>query len=152
MNTAQMVGEGAGAACVAEVWNVLGTTMLCKIASEETGGAYSVLDNVVGPQGGPPPHRHENEDEVFYVLEGEFEINYGGQTVVARKGDVVAVGKGVTHSFRNVGAGEGRLLVTITPGGFERFFEEVSREQIKMPQDAEKLAALSRKYGLEFLM
>src|SRR6059058_6203519 len=117
MNTAQMVGAGAGAAYAAEVWNVLGTTMLCKVASEETGGAYSVVDNVVQPQGGPPPHRHEAEDEVFYVLEGEFEINYGGQSVVAKKGDVVAVRKGVTHSFRNVGAEEGRLLVTITPGG-----------------------------------
>src|ERR687884_475651 len=98
MNTAQMVGAGAGGAGGAEGWKVLGTTMLCRIAGEETGGAYSVVDNVVRPQGGPPPHRHENEDEVFYVLEGEFEFNYGGQTVVARKGEVVAVRKGVTHS------------------------------------------------------
>ncbi|MGB8508592.1 MAG: cupin domain-containing protein [Pyrinomonadaceae bacterium] len=133
-------------------WNVLGTAMKCKVSAVETGGAYSIVENKVAPLDGPPPHVHHNEDEIFYVAEGEFEIHCGAETFNATKGALAVLPRNVPHSFRNVGATEGTLLVTITPGGFEEFFAEVSRELPTMPPDIEKLRGIARKYNLEFLM
>lgn len=48
---AKVVGANEGA-----IWNVLGTDMLCKVRSEETGGAYSIVENNIPPQEGTPPH------------------------------------------------------------------------------------------------
>lgn len=132
-------------------WNVLGTGMTCKVSSEETGGAYSIVENVVPPHDGPPPHVHRNEDEIFYVVDGEFEIRCGERTFTAAKGALAVLPRNVPHSFRNVGATEGRMLTTITPGGFEKFFAEVSREVPTMPPDLDKLKEIARKYDLEFL-
>jgi mannose-6-phosphate isomerase-like protein (cupin superfamily) len=132
------------------LWQVLGTLIECKIDSEETGGAYAVVEAFVPPQGGPPAHVHHNEDEIFHVLEGEFEIRCGDETLKAAKGSTAVLPRNVPHSFRNIGAGEGKLLTTITPGGFEQFFAEVSREVRNMPADAAKLAEIARKYDVEF--
>ncbi|MFL6227460.1 MAG: cupin domain-containing protein [Pyrinomonadaceae bacterium] len=133
------------------LWEVLGTLIECKIDSEETGGAYAIVEAIVPPQGGPPAHVHHNEDEIFHVLEGEFEVRCGAETLKAMKGATVVLPRDIPHSFRNVGAGEGKLLTTITPGGFEQFFAEVSREVRNMPADAMKLMEIARKYDVDFL-
>ncbi len=132
-------------------WNVLGTKMTCKVGSDETSGEYSIVENTVGPRDGAPPHVHYNEDEIFYVVEGEFEIRCGERTFRAGKGSLAVLPRNVPHAFRNVGGAEGRVLTTITPGGFEKFFEEVSREVPTMPPDVEKLKKIGRKYNLEFI-
>ncbi|MBX7173894.1 MAG: quercetin 2,3-dioxygenase [Pyrinomonadaceae bacterium] len=146
-NEAKIVGANEGT-----VWNVLGTDMLCKVRSEETGGAYAILENIVAPQDGPPPHIHNHEDEVFYVVEGEFEILIGEKTIVAKKGDLAIVPRGTVHAFRNIGTENAKFWITVTPGGFEKFFEEVSRDAREMPPDVEKIKAIGLKYGCEFLV
>jgi mannose-6-phosphate isomerase-like protein (cupin superfamily) len=133
-------------------WTVLGTQMACKVSSEETGGAYSIVENIVAPLDGPPPHVHHNEDEVFYVVEGEFEIRCGEKTFTAAKGSLAILPRNIPHAFRNIGVTDGKLLTTITPGGFEKFFAEVSREVPTMPPDIEKLREIGRKYNLEFFV
>jgi mannose-6-phosphate isomerase-like protein (cupin superfamily) len=134
------------------VWEVLGNQMSCRVKSEETGGAYSIVESTVPPQDGAPPHVHTDEDEMFYVLEGEFEIRCGDRSFTARKGSTAMLPRGIPHAFRNVGTRDGKLLVTITPGGFENFFAEVSREVTTMPPDLEKLKRLGQKYKLEFFV
>lgn len=63
--------------------SVLGHTIMIKLAGDETGGMFSMWEDVTPPHGGPPPHVHHREDETFFVLEGEFEFNVGGQTMRA---------------------------------------------------------------------
>jgi len=147
LQSAIVIPPGGG-----DPWNVLGTAMKCKIGSEQTGGAYSIVENTIPPQAGPPPHVHHNEDEIFYILEGEFEIRCGEQTFNAREGSIALLPRNVPHAFRNIGEAEGKVLVTITPGGFEEFFAEASRELTTLPPDVEKLTTLARKYNVEFLM
>lgn len=149
---ATMTGAIVVPAHAGALWNVLGTEIYCKVRSEETDGAYSIIDNIVPPLAGPPPHVHHNEDEVFYVTAGEFEIHCGDETFRAITGDLAVLPRDVPHCFRNLGATEGRLLVTITPGGFERFFEEVSQQIRTMPPNVEQVKAIGRKYNLEFLI
>ena len=55
---------------------VLGEKITCKVTSEETGGAYSIIEEVSPPGGGPPQHVHDGTDELFYILECECEIQF----------------------------------------------------------------------------
>ena len=73
-------------------------------------------------QGGPPPHTHRREDEAFFVLDGKFTFLSGEKQAEAGAGSFVYIPKGTLHTFKNIGAQPGRLLVTITPAGLEEFF------------------------------
>jgi mannose-6-phosphate isomerase-like protein (cupin superfamily) len=117
--------------------SVLGELIMCKVTSGETNGAYSVVEEVTPPQGGPPLHVHQHEDEMFYILEGVCEVRCGDQTFKATKGSLAILPRKIRHGFRNIGSTPSKILVTITPGGSERFFEEVSRLPTDRPPDME---------------
>ncbi len=94
------------------------------VTGDETGGAYFVMEALVPPGGGPPPHIHTGEDETFYVLDGRLEFLLGEKLVTAGRGDFVNVPRGTVHRFRNTGADTARLLLTFAPAGIEHWFEE----------------------------
>jgi quercetin dioxygenase-like cupin family protein len=129
------------------------------VTGEESGGAYFAMEAFVPPGGGPPPHIHRREDETFYVLEGTCTFRLGDQTVVAAAGDFVNVPRGLVHGFRNAGTETARMILTFTPSGIERFFEE-TLERVLNPADptpdnieevAVRYAAAAPRYGLEFV-
>ncbi|MFN0020524.1 MAG: cupin domain-containing protein [Pirellulaceae bacterium] len=143
----QIVPIGAG-----RTVTVLGGDVVTfKVTAAETDGAFSVFETITPPNGGPPPHVHQREDETFYVLEGEFLFQIGGTTAVARPGTTLVAPRGIPHSFRNVGLTAGKLLVIISPGGFERFIEDFSQLPANAPPDMAKLAAIGQKHGVKFL-
>ena len=80
------------------VW-LLGDTYTLKISGEQTGGAFTLLEAVVPLGGGPPPHIHHLEDEVFVILEGELRVTVAGRTLPAPVGTVISVPKGAQHSY-----------------------------------------------------
>src|SRR5688572_10204067 len=94
------------------------------VTGEESGGAYFAMEALVPAGGGPPPHIHTREDETFYLLEGEIEFLLGEETIAAGPGDFVNVPRGTVHRFRNTGTETARLVLTFTPAGLERWFEE----------------------------
>jgi quercetin dioxygenase-like cupin family protein len=129
------------------------------VTGEQTGGAYFVMEALVPPGGGPPPHIHHNEDETFYMVEGECSITIGNRIVHARAGDFVSVPRGTVHCFSNDGTTTARMIVTFTPSGMEGFFEETLEPAINRdaapPQNnaavAARYVAAAAKYGLEFV-
>ena len=137
------------------VW-VVGDHYTIKVSGEETGGAFALIEAVVPPGGGPPPHVHTREDEAFHVLEGELEFHADGRSFTAGPGDWVKLAKGSLHDFRNQGRAPARVLILVAPAGLERFFLEVGRAA--NPGDApapptaeevEKLVSTAPAYGLE---
>ena len=68
-------------------------------------------------------HRHANEDEAWYVLEGELRFRLGEQIAAAPAGTFVFVPRGTAHCFQNAGDTTARILVLFTPSGMERFFD-----------------------------
>ena len=58
---------------IQHLW-MLNTLMEIKAAAEDTGGTFTLIEQVVTPAGNPPVHVHHHEDESFYVLEGEVEV------------------------------------------------------------------------------
>ena len=142
---------GAARAQEPEKLNVLGTEMVLKIDGRKTGGAMAVVESTVKPGEGPPMHVHSKEDEVFYVLDGRFRFWWGDEVLEAGPGAVAFLPRGVRHTYKNVGPGAGRLLLTITPAGFEGFFREVSKRGLSVPKDMQELTTLANEYGLQFL-
>jgi mannose-6-phosphate isomerase-like protein (cupin superfamily) len=137
---------------------VLGELVTYKLGSEDSGGASSLFEVVVQPQGGPPPHIQHREDEWTYVLEGEFELLNEGRIMRCRPGSLVYVPKGDLHTYKNVGQAPGRLLVGQIPGGaLQAFFEEVGEEAIEKdspsvmdgPPDVERIVEIAARHGIE---
>ncbi|MDY7094863.1 MAG: cupin domain-containing protein [Acidobacteriota bacterium] len=134
-----------------KVWNIFGLKIVGKIFSDETGGQYSVIVSNVPPGGGPPRHVHQHEDELFYVLRGDFEFFSGDTTVRASKGALLSLPRGLPHGFRNVGEEPGVLINTISPGGFEAFFEAIDQLPKDQPLDRAQVEAIGAEYGLRFV-
>jgi quercetin dioxygenase-like cupin family protein len=145
------VPAGAGE----QVW-VVGDTYTLKATRENTGGALALIEASVPAGSGPPPHVHANEDEAYYVLEGELEVLDGDRTFVARPGSFVFIPRGALHRFRNVGFGHARMLVLFTPAGFDEFLAAVgqpARPGEPAPPLAEEEIALTQelapRYGMD---
>lgn len=119
-----------------------------KVLSAQTGGAYAILEQQIPAGNGPPLHVHRHETEVFYILEGEFELTIGGQTVAAPPGTLAVGPRDIPHTFRNVGETPGRLLLTVIPGRFADYFLEVAA----LPNpDPATVKALCARYDVEIL-
>jgi quercetin dioxygenase-like cupin family protein len=142
----KLIAPGAGHSV-----SVIGNPITIKIHGRDTGGAFAVVETVDAEGGGPPPHVHHREDEAFYVLDGEYELMCGGQTHRVSKGATAFLPREAPHAYKCLSAGGGRLLVTITPAGFERFFEEVGALSASEQEDIPRVIAMGLKYGLEFL-
>src|SRR5829696_7422099 len=97
------------------------------ILSEESGGVFSVVEHPIPPRTlAAPVHRHTNEDEYSYVLEGRMGAQLGDEVVFADPGDLVFKPRGQWHTFWNAGDEPARLLELISPAGFEQYFRELA--------------------------
>ncbi len=119
-----------------------------RITTGQTGGVMSVFEMTVPPGEGPPPHMHSLEDEFFRVLSGRFAFWCDGKETLLEAGGIIALPRGVPHTFRNAGDTPGRVMCMVIPGQFEHFFRDVEREQ---PSGPEAMVALAARYGLTFL-
>ena len=95
--------------------------------TEETGGGFSLVEHPIPPRSlAAPLHKHSNEDEYSYVLEGRMGALLGADVVYADVGDFVFKPRDQWHTFWNAGDAPCRILEIISPGGFEHFFEELA--------------------------
>jgi quercetin dioxygenase-like cupin family protein len=130
------------------------------VTGDESGGAYFSMLAIVPPLGGPPPHIHEFEDETFYVLEGAPTFRLDEERIVAGPGDFVNIPKGTLHCFRNFSEDPMRMILTFTPAGIERFFEETLERAYDITQDppdnidevSARYAEAAPRYGMEFFL
>lgn len=97
------------------------------VTTDQAGRALAVVDTVVPARGGPPEHVHDDTDESFYVLSGEFEVHAGERSFVMKPGDYALVPRGTAHIWQNSGDEAGRMIRIYTPGGHERFFFALSK-------------------------
>jgi mannose-6-phosphate isomerase-like protein (cupin superfamily) len=98
-----------------------------KASSELTGNAASVLEIVNPGFGGPPLHVHHSHDEMYYVLEGEYLLQFGDDIKRAPAGSFGFTPRGVAHTFASAGAVPGRLVIMSVPGGLEKYVQELDR-------------------------
>ncbi len=128
---------------------MLGTTMRLIATAADTGGRFTVGEQVTPAGWGPPRHIHSREDEIFYILEGTYELHFGDERRTVSAGACAILPRGVPHGFRNVASTPGRLLFVITPGGLEEYFLAVAK--CPPPPNPAQLAELARPFGLTLL-
>jgi quercetin dioxygenase-like cupin family protein len=112
--------------------------------SEESGGQFSLVEHPIPPRTlAAPFHRHTNEDEYSYVLEGRMGTQLGDEVVYAEKGDLVFKPRGQWHTFWNAGDGSCRIL--------EHMLEPSGGDDLEDPESmsGETALALDARYGIE---
>ena len=102
-----------------------GDTYTFLVTGEESGGSMFAMDCVLGPGGGPPPHRHMADDELFHVYEGAVAFTVAGETRVISAGASAFIPRGTAHSYVNATGRPARMLTVYTPAGMEGWFREV---------------------------
>jgi quercetin dioxygenase-like cupin family protein len=136
----------------------LGALGTIKAAAETTDGQLAVLE-FLWPQGsGSPLHVHHNEDEWFYVIEGEVTFWVGGEVVVAPAGSFLYGPRDVPHTFL-VTSAEARFLMVTEPAAFADFVRTLSEpaQALTLPPasvqtpDPERMTAVAAEYGIEIL-
>ena len=93
-------------------------------SSEDTNGASAVMELTELPGYKTAWHRHKDMDEAYYVLEGIWTVRIGDRTLEFPAGSYVLIPRGTAHGQGNFSRVPVRLLLTVTPGGFERFFRD----------------------------
>jgi len=111
------VEEGTAYWMVDILWVVLAT-------GEQTGGEYSLMWQLCPKGSGPGPHYHD-QDEQFFIEDGEITYLANGEKLEARSGSFVLVPRGTVHSFR-VDSETATFLNSYTPAGFERTITELA--------------------------
>ncbi len=123
-----------------------------KVLTKDTAGALFVMEQKNHAKGGPPRHIHHNEDELFFVLEGEYDVEVSGHRVSLKAGDCVLGPKGLPHAWAYVGNSTGRLLISFAPAGkMEAFFAASAARGTPGKYTAGTVSgdALMREFGLE---
>jgi mannose-6-phosphate isomerase-like protein (cupin superfamily) len=142
--------QGRTVSLVGDVYRFLAT-------GEDTNSKYTLIEALVSPGGGPPPHVHSREEEGFYILEGEIAFTIDGKRVVATPGMFANMPVGTPHSFKNETNKPAKMLATVAPAGLEKMFMEIAVPLAEgattaLPptkEDIEKLLAIAPKYGIE---
>lgn len=136
----------------------LGTLVTIKSSAATTDGRVGVTENLAPRGSGSPLHVHRNEDEWFYVTEGELTFWVGGQVITATAGSFVYGPRNIPHTFA-VTSDQARFLLVVEPAGFENFVRAVGQaaQQLVIPPAAieppeiAQLAAAAAQYGIEIL-
>lgn len=127
-----------------------GDWITIKAHTRNTNGSMSVFEIVTEPMSGPGLHTHVREDELWWVLEGEYRFKAGDAIFHLTQGGMAFGPRGVPHAFQNVGATVGRLLAITTPSGAERFFEQFAA-LLPGPLDRDRVVEVGLANWIEFV-
>ena len=138
----------------------MGILLTNLVEKKDTSGTFSLLEATLAPGNEPPPHMHSRKDELFYVLEGEFDTYVGEEAFKVTKGECIFLPKFKPHAFviRSLRL---RMLILYTPGGVEEVFRKVSSpaQHLEPPTEAltysqsdlEQTARRFSEYGVQIL-
>jgi quercetin dioxygenase-like cupin family protein len=128
------------------------------VNGEQSDGRFSLLE-MTGASGDMPPlHVHHEEDETFYVLEGEVEVHVAGRDpVTVVPGRACCAPRGIPHAYKVVSSGSSRWLVALTGTSFARLVRDASvpAQTATLPVDPqfdpEEIDAISTRHGIDLL-
>jgi quercetin dioxygenase-like cupin family protein len=111
------------------------------VRGADVGGAYTIVQSLIVPDSAVPIHMHQNEDEVFHIIEGCLRFQIGKAEFDAVQGATVVVPKGSVHGWRNVTDARVLALVMFSPGGIDGMFDEISGRSFP------EIEAIALRYG-----
>ena len=143
---ARVVGRGEGE----KRFSARGSVMVFKALAELDDGDFSLMERTLPPGGRrPPPHRHTNCSEAYFVLDGVVSVIVEGEELTVGPEGFVLVPRGTAHTFGNAGHDEARLLVIHAPA-MDAYFADLhdlwNREE---PPSPDEERALMTRFGME---
>jgi quercetin dioxygenase-like cupin family protein len=141
-----------------EAFWVLGMLETIKIGSKDTAGKYGLIEVVARAGDGSPWHTHPDEDEWFYVVDGEFTFYVGDARLTLTAGSFAFGPKGVPHTFIAETQGA-TALIGFQPFLFEGFMREAGEPAaervlppaLETPPDMKRLLPIASRNGMEIL-
>ena len=138
----------------------LDTLWIVLADSNDTGGRFSLMEEVAPKGSGPGPHKHTWSDETYYIMDGEITFWVGGEIKIAGTGDYVMVPRNTPHAFR-VESETVRFLNGYTPASLEAYVVEWAMpapERVVPPKGVSPTMAflaanpeLLSRYGMDIL-
>ena len=131
-----------------------GSPTVLHATGDATDGRFCLFEHVTMPPGlASPYHRHHNEDEAFYIVEGNLRFVCDGEWLDAGPGTWVYGPREIPHGFKVVGDRPARMLLMCTPAGFEKFVLELCSpvDAEPGPPDMAKLADAAARFNLDLL-
>ena len=126
-----------------------GDKFYCKVSTQDTDGDMYVFESTRLKEGGPILHTHYEQDEWWYVLQGQFLIKVGDKTYKAKAGDFVFGPRMVPHTMAKVGQEEAKLIIGFQPAGkMEEYFKKIS-EGVATNMSEEERDNLRKAHGFE---
>jgi mannose-6-phosphate isomerase-like protein (cupin superfamily) len=123
------------------------STMLFKVPGQETGGNVFIIEHKNLTPGGPSLHLHWNQEEWFYVMEGEVAFQVGERRLTLHAGESVLAPRQVPHTFSALGEKPGHMLIAFTPAGrMEAYFRDA-----KNPPMGVSPAEFFRRYEMDYV-
>jgi quercetin 2,3-dioxygenase len=120
---------------------------LVKISGKDTGGLLSMFEYEGFAKIGPSLHVHLHQDEVFYVVEGEFLFQAGDERQTLRAGDTIYLPRNIPHTWLQL-SDKGKLIYLLQPAGtLEDFFKKMNA--LKRPPTFAEEQQISREHGVE---
>jgi mannose-6-phosphate isomerase-like protein (cupin superfamily) len=144
--SAGLIGPGEGQ----KRYTARGSVMFFKALAEQDDGDLSLMERTLPPGGRrPPPHRHTNCSEAYFVLDGLVSVVVEGEELAVGPEGFVLVPRGTAHTFGNAGHDEARLLVIHAPAMdayFAGLHELWNRPEPPTPDEERALMA---RFGME---
>jgi quercetin dioxygenase-like cupin family protein len=136
-----------------EELHIMGGQFDCKLSSKDTDGALLMYDTVRLTKGGPALHFHHAQDELFYIIKGEFTVKVGDDVFNLKAGDFAFAPRKIPHAFAKTSEAEGQMLVLFQPAGsMEDFFLQMAKLGKDIPNDWEKaMKELMTTHGMEMV-
>jgi mannose-6-phosphate isomerase-like protein (cupin superfamily) len=118
------------------------------ISGPETGGRFAAVEHLLPPRAlAAPLHRHRNEDEYSFILEGTVGALLGGEEVFGTAGAVIFKPRDQWHTFWNAGDTPARILEIISPGGFEQAFRDL--DELGGELSPEAVSVIGQRYSVD---
>jgi len=105
------------------MWH-LGSLTTNLAEKKDTNGAFCLVEGTLAPGSEPPPHVHTREDELFYVLEGEFDVYVGKEAFKVEAVECVFLPRFKPHAFV-IRSPRLRVLALFSPAGLEEAFRSI---------------------------
>lgn len=127
-------------------------TLKVLLSGKDTAGTHAVFEDIVAPGVGPGRHIHRDQDETFFFMEGEYDVEIGGVLHHMKPGDVGFVPRGTVHAFKNVGQSLGKLRYIFSPAlVVEEMFRSFYDAQQKGALDLDRMSEIADAHGQSFV-
>ncbi len=118
-----------------------------KISSKDTDGQLTVLEYVGFEKIGPPLHVHYEQDEIFYVVEGEYIFQFDTERMTLKAGDTIFLPRAVPHTWVQT-SDKGKLVYFLQPSGqMEEFFKKMN--ELKGPPTEDLIQEIHHAHGMK---